>query len=347
MAAPALIGTPLSCLESSGPCSRTEGRPVTHRLVGSSDTLEEVPRGSTFAAVTEHQSGPPLLSLVVLSWNNLDLTKACVDSLRRNTDVGHELIVVDNASTDGSADFARQVSDIAVVNEVNLGFAAGMNSGLRVATGRYVAFINNDTRFPPAWATPILETFESHDDAGIALPAVTAAGNPVSVRETPGSNRVVLPPFGEFPSGVVYVMPTELVRGLGGWNEDYQTASAEDLDLAFTVWAHGYSIVLDERVLIEHESQASVKSLPDRKALYRENLEQFLDRWESIPLGSKPLVSSIDAASLLANQERARTAVIWIRRMLEAREDARGLKRDVEQATAAETERRRWFRSRS
>jgi GT2 family glycosyltransferase len=296
--------------------------------------------------VTENHPEPPDLSLIVLSWENLALTTACVDSLRRNTDVDYELIVVDNGSTDGSREFARDVADFAVTNADNLGFAAGMNSGLRVASGRYVAFINNDTRFPSAWASQVLETFEIHEDVGIVAPAVTAAGNPVTVRDAPGRDRIALTPFGELPSGVVYVMPTELINGLGGWNEDYQTASAEDLDLAFTVWAHGYSIVLDERVLIEHESQASVRKLPDPKALYRENLEQFLDRWESTPLGSTPLVGSIDPETFKANQERALTAVIWIRRMLEARDEARELAARLESGSKPK-KRRYWLITRS
>jgi GT2 family glycosyltransferase len=142
-------------------------------------------------------------------------------------------------------------------------------------------------------------------------------------------------------------MPTDLIRALGGWNEEYKTASAEDLDLAFTVWAHGKDVVLDERVLVEHHSQASVRNLRNRKTLYRENLELFLDRWESIPLGSSPRIDSIDPEAFLANQESARTAIIWVRRMLEAREEARRLRGDLEQRRSAKTNRRRWLRSRS
>lgn len=291
-------------------------------------------------AVTE-----PSLSLVVLSWNNLDLTKKCVDSLRSHTDVKHELIIVDNGSTDGSAEFATSASDKAVTNDSNLGFAAGMNAGLAKATGTNIAFINNDTVFPARWAGQIMETFDDYPDAGIVLPAVTAAGNPVTVRDQPGTERVVLTPFGELPSGVVYVLRADVIRTLGSWNEDYQTASAEDLDLAFTVWAHGLDIVVDERVLVHHESQASVRNLPDRKALYRENLTQFLDRWESMPLGDQPGIDAIDAREFLANQERAQTAIIWIRRMLAAREEARQPSRET---SGPEPVRRRgWFKSRS
>jgi hypothetical protein len=98
--------------------------------------------------------------------------------------------------------------------------------------------------------------------------------------------------------------------------------------------------------LIEHESQASVRKLPDRKALYRENLEQFLDRWESTPLGSTPLVDSIGPETFKANQEHARTAVIWIRRMLEAREEARDSAARLE-SDSKPKKRRYWLISRS
>jgi O-antigen biosynthesis protein len=285
----------------------------------------------------------PTLSLIVLAWNNLEFTEKCVESLRRHTAVPHELVMVDNGSSDGSALFAEAAADVPVLNESNLGFAAGMNAGLAKASGEYVAFINNDTVFPEGWATTILETFVMHPNAGIVLPAVTAAGNQVTVRERPGIDQLVLTPFGELPSGVVYVMKTDVIRALGGWNEEYRTASAEDLDLSFTVWAHGLDIVLDERVLVEHESQASVRLLPDRKVLYKQNLTQFLDRWQSSPLGNRPLLEGTDQETLEAGQEQARLAVIWIRRMLAARAEARTPQQEPE----LPPRRQGWLRSRS
>ncbi len=285
----------------------------------------------------------PSLSLVVLSWENLALTRRCVESLRDGTDVDSELIIVDNGSRDGSAEYASEHADKAVLLEANEGFAKGMNAGLRVATGEYVAFINNDTVFPSGWAAPLITDFNANDNAGIVLPAVTAAGNPVTVRDAPGEAVIVMLPFGEFPSGVVYLLRADVMRALGGWQERYGAASAEDLDLAFTVWAHGLDVILDERVLVEHVSQASVKRLPDRKELYRDNLSRFLDRWESAPIES-PLLPSVDRDELLRNQERARTAVVWIRRMLEAR--ARTHDEGVA-GPASVSRKRRWLRSRS
>ena len=282
----------------------------------------------------------PNLSVVVLAWNKLELTRRCVDAIRSGTSGDYELIIVDNGSTDGGADYAAEAADKAVINSENLGFAAGNNSGLAVATGTHVAFVNNDTVLPAGWDVSLTETLATKLQTGMVLPAVTAAGNPVTVRNEPGETVETLLPFGEFPSGVVVVLRRSQIEGLGGWNEEYERASGEDLDLAFTVWAHGLDVVLDSRVLVEHTSQASMREVPGLAALYRKNLERFLDRWDAGPDG--PILDTIGREDYLRNLARARTAVAWIRRMLAARDEAATLRQEVEKAPT-----RSWLRPRS
>ncbi len=281
----------------------------------------------------------PILSVVVLTWDGGDHLRRCVESLRAHTDVATELVVVDNGSGPDTAAFAASTADVAVRHEENLGFAAGMNAGLAAARGEFVAFVNDDTVFPPGWAGPLLEDFATFPEAGIVIPAVTAAGNPVTVRPEPGTEVTALLPFGEFPSGVVYVMPTGLARALGGWNEAYPRASAEDLDLCFTVWANDLDVVLDTRVLVEHLSQASVRRLPDRKELYRQNLRRFLDRWARAE-PPPPRLPSCPPEVFGRNLGRAQTAVRWIERVLEARD------RTATSPTPTAPKRRRRFRAR-
>lgn len=282
----------------------------------------------------------PNLSVVVLAWNKVELTRRCVDSIRSGTTGDYELIVVDNGSTDGGAEYATEAADKAVINAENLGFAAGNNSGLAVATGTYVAFVNNDTVLPEGWDSSLTEILDTQPQTGMALPAVTAAGNPVTVRNEPGDTVETLLPFGEFPSGVVAVLRRSQIELLGGWNEAYERASGEDLDLAFTIWAHGLDVVVDSRVLVEHASQASMKEVPALAALYRKNLEQFLDRWDAGPDG--PMLDTVSREDYLRNLARARTAVAWIRRMVAARDEAATLRAEVESASS-----RSWLRPRS
>jgi GT2 family glycosyltransferase len=264
-------------------------------------------------------SSLPSLSLVVLTLDNLDLSRRCVESLRATTDVDHELIIVDNGSAPEVERWAQEAADRSILHGANLGFAAGMNAGLRAAGGETVAFVNNDTVFPPGWASTLLATFSAHPGAGIVLPAVTAAGNPVSVRSEPGTEVIVFRPFSEIPSGVVYLMSREVATALGGWNEGYHLATGEDLDLLFTVWVNDLEVVLDTRVLVDHVSQATIKRvLSDRESIRTTNLERFLTRWRT----SEPPPPRLDGCPpevYARNLDHAAAAAGWLGKLIEAR----------------------------
>lgn len=266
----------------------------------------------------------PLLSLVVLAWENLALTKSCVASLRDHTDVPYELIIVDNGSSDEASSWATKAADTPVLHDVNLGFAPGMNSGLAVANGQVVVFINNDTQFPPGWASTLLDTFETHPDAGIVLPAVTGGANPVSVYEEPEDTIRTIDPFTALPSGVVYAMERNFTETIGGWDERYRLASREDLDLLFTTWVAGRSVILDARVLVEHVGNATATTmLDDRDEVWAENWDRFVDKWtdpnlsESFPQADPNLIVA------------ARAAAVWLARWYALHEERKQLRRDL------------------
>jgi len=95
----------------------------------------------------EAQPGPEL-SIVILSWNTSSLLTACLRAIERHPFRGeHEVIVVDNASSDRSADrVADEFPTVRLIrNEANLGYSAGNNLGLRAARGRYLLLLNSDT----------------------------------------------------------------------------------------------------------------------------------------------------------------------------------------------------------
>jgi GT2 family glycosyltransferase len=225
---------------------------------------------------------PSPISIVVLQWNNLEFTQECVGSLRTQSSVEHEIVIVDNGSEDAAASWARSHADRSVLLDRNTGFAKGMNAGLDVVTCETVAFVNNDTQFPADWDRPLNELL-GDDQVGIVAPAVTNGGNASSVRTEPGTVPRTARPFIDLPSGVVYMLRSSYIRSLGGWQEDYQTASAEDLDLLFTVWVTGKHVVIDDRVLVEHTGSATASTqLPNRAKVWRQNRRQFASTWQEM-----------------------------------------------------------------
>ena len=275
------------------------------------------------------------LSIVMPTWNQIDFTVACIESIRANTDVGYELIVVDNGSTAEQATAAEQLADVFVGNTTNRGFAAAMNQGLRAAVGINVAFVNNDTVFPAKWASQLISTFESLPRPGLVLPAVTAAGNQASVRTEPADRITTFPPFRAIPSGVVYLAARSTILDLGGWNERYGTASAEDLDLLFTVWANGLCVALDERVLVHHESAVTASTLPNRNALYKSNRLAFADRWADSDPAGIPRLASCSDEDFAANLEKSRVAGTCMQQWFRTKDLADERARAVRAAEAA------------
>ena len=249
----------------------------------------------------------PELSVVVLAWNNLELTQAFVETVRRNTDVPYELVVVDNGSSWPAPEYACAAADTSVLHERNLGFSMGMNAGLAVARGRWVAFCNNDTRLPPGWASTLLSTACDNPRAGIVVPAVTESQNPINRRGTPGDAVIELSPFDRVPSAVVYLMPAQFVRDVGGWGEEYAIASGEDLDLVFKVWVNDRSVVYDQRVLVDHVGKASAVKLGNWEQRWEWNRRMFLRKWQD-PALDVPRLVDVDDERFAANLADARRA---------------------------------------
>ena len=266
----------------------------------------------------------PIISIIVPVWDEADLTRACAASARAHTGVPFELIGIDNGSAPEAATVVRDLFDVSIRNETNLGFAAAMNQGLEHASGEFVVFLNNDTELPPGWAPPLLEG-ASRTSVGIVVPAVTAAGNQYSVRSAPGPTVTVIEPFTQIPSGVAYVMRRDTAAGLGGWSDDYEVASGEDLDLLFTVWANGLSVLLDERVLIRHHSAATAERLPNRTRLWRGNRARFVAKWRSPSPSAIPRLPGVPDEVFAANLDKAAVAVSWMERWFAAKDELHDL----------------------
>ena len=158
------------------------------------------------------------VSFIIPIFNQLAYTQACLSSLRATLPPGlsHEIILVDDASTDGSRDFLRELAPphIVLLNERNLGYAAANNRGARIAQGEFLALLNNDLVLQPGWFEPMLAAFTQHSRAGlvgnIQLAADTGevdhagvifrdGGYPVHYRE-PLAGAQSRGPYVEFPA---------------------------------------------------------------------------------------------------------------------------------------------------
>ncbi|HUF08315.1 MAG TPA: glycosyltransferase family 2 protein [Rhodothermales bacterium] len=110
----------------------------------------------------------PRVSIIIVSWNALPLLKECLPSVVATDYSNLEIILADNASTDGSAEWVmRELPEVRVVRHpANWKFCKGNNEAVPYASGQYIALLNNDVEVTPDWLSPLVEVLES--DAAVA-----------------------------------------------------------------------------------------------------------------------------------------------------------------------------------
>jgi GT2 family glycosyltransferase len=217
---------------------------------------------------------PPLLSVIILNYNGEPFLRPCLDSLRAQTLPGVEVIVVDNASPDGSAEIvAREYPEVKLLRLAeNRHFCGGNNAGLPLATGRYVAFLNNDTRVVPEWAEEIVRAFGEHPEVGTVACRIVLADQPellnsAGVEWTSGffgrqigalqsaadyaEERLV---FGFEGGGCA--LRREVLDQVGSFDEDFQSHH-EDQDLSFRVLLGGWKCLYAPGATVLHHVSAT------------------------------------------------------------------------------------------
>ena len=214
-----------------------------------------------------------LWSIIIVSYNTKEILGRCLDSLPS----GLEVIVVDNGSKDGSAEFLAGQNIKKVLNQNNLGFAAACNQGARLASGEFLLFLNSDARLNEATLKALAEVFESSPKVGIAAPKLideTAKDEPFAFGCWPTwlgllrGNLKTDASRADWVSGAALAIRRVIFESLGGFDERF-FMYFEDVDLCWRTKALGYDIVISEAASVVHQRGASNSDERLRKKYYR------------------------------------------------------------------------------
>lgn len=242
----------------------------------------------------------PVVSVVVVTFGNRELTRLCLESVRCFTaDVEREVVVVDNGSTDGTPELLQRLAgahgDVRVIlNGENRGFAAATNQGVRAARGQLLCLLNNDTVVTPGWLRTLAGAV--HDDPGLGMvgPVSNAVGNEARVRrgyrdlaELPGwaAARSARLAGRSFPIPMLALFCTVLRREVwervGPLDEQFGAGMFEDDDYSRRVRAAGFALCCRQDVFVHHWQRAGFKLLGEDAylRLYEENRARFRAKW--------------------------------------------------------------------
>jgi GT2 family glycosyltransferase len=239
-------------------------------------------------------------SIVVLTHDNLAFSRMCLTSILENTEYpNYELIVVDNASRDGTIEdlnrLAGMVPNVKVtLNDYNAGFGPGNNQGLASATGDILVLLNNDTIVPCGWLTRLTRHLE---DARIGLigPATNRSCNEAQIDipyQTYGEFQAVARSQGQRHDGERFPIRMPMMfcvafrrdtyERLGPLDERYEIGMFEDEDYALRAKAEGFDVAWTPEVYVHHAYHASIgKLLPtgDYMRLVKLNQGRFEEKW--------------------------------------------------------------------
>ncbi len=217
----------------------------------------------------------PDVSIVIVTWNGKHHLDACLTAVAAQQGIAAETILVDNGSADGTAEFVRTRFPWVWIVELasNRGFAGGNNRGAREASGRYIAFLNNDTIADAGWLRALRDGVD--EEAGFALatsrivymhdPAVIdSAGDGVlrwggAFKRHHGAPAHVADRSDEVfgVCGAACLMPRAVFEELGGFDEDF-FASHEDVDLSYRARLRGSRCRSVANAIVRHHGSATI-----------------------------------------------------------------------------------------
>lgn len=259
-----------------------------------------LPQSSIERGILVPELSDKKISIVILSYKKFaETTEACFRSLTLDPQFPEwEMIIVDN---DSGLDTQRPLEKLAdqhsnirlVLNETNLGFAGGMNTGLREATGDVICLLNSDTMAATGAIERMANRLRSDERVGLVGPVTNAAGNEQKIFiESEGPGELVISEGERFANSgaggrilayrldfCAVVLKREVFEAIGGLDENFGRGYYEDFDYSLSARAAGFDLEVADDAFIYHQGSASFGPVSsDMKALIAANKSRIMQK---------------------------------------------------------------------
>lgn len=231
------------------------------------------------------------VSIIIPTYNQREYVLKCVSSIEKHTPAPFEIIVVDNASKDGTAEAMLRKGGMVRVAALdkNRGFAGGVNHGLMMARGRHIIVLNNDTLVTPGWLDNMMTCLASDPKIGVVGPVTNYIGGDQQIqvpyreveemwsfaathnRPDADKHRIT-----DRLVGFCWLFSRELLERVGYLDEGYAVGNFEDDDWIIRVKLAGYQLAVAGDAFIHHFGSVSMKALGEQDfAVVNKDNEQF------------------------------------------------------------------------
>lgn len=214
--------------------------------------------------------------IIIPVWNQHEMTRECVDSIRSNSGYPFRLIMVDNGSDDVTAGYLKRLEPIGAViirNYRNLGFAKAVNQGLAASDAPYVCIMNNDTIAAEGWLREMVGVMESHPDIGVLNPSSNTLGQSSGGEKSGGVQEM------STCRGFCMLLRREVIGKVGLLDESFDIGFFEETDYCKRAASKGYVMARAKAAYVYHKESQSFNKRSDREELFKRNEKIYFERW--------------------------------------------------------------------
>ena len=273
-------------------------------LAEDSRHYQYIVKAASRQAVSELQKTAPLVSIIILTCNQLEYTRKCLQSICDHTDPSVEIIFVDNGSSDGTAEYLqKQIEQKTrggairlIQNTENRGFAAGNNQGMAVARGDYILLMNNDIVVTAGWLDRLIACARRNPRVGMVGPRSNYVSGPqlveavdYDIQTLEGLDRYAATLSEQCAGkdrrlirvvGFCMLIKRAVIEAIGGMDDRYGLGNFEDDDFSLRAALAGFESRMAEDSFVHHFGSRTFigEKIDYRQSLLR-NWELFKEKW--------------------------------------------------------------------
>lgn len=278
---------------------------VKHQKINDSFISVDNNESSSLIPVTLPLYDHPAVSIIIPAYNAWEINYQCVQSIIENTQgVAYEVIIADDCSTDTTKDCETILKNIVHIRtKENLGFLKNCNNAAKYAKGKYILFLNNDTKVTHNWLSPLVNLIESDATIGMVgskfiypdgqlqeaggIIWQDASGWNYGHKQNPQSPEYNYVKEVDYISGACILLKKIVWEKIGGFDERYSPAYCEDSDIAFTLRSMGYKVMYQPLSEIIHYEGFSHGTIIDDnttgiKSYQKINNTKFKEKWKDV-----------------------------------------------------------------
>jgi GT2 family glycosyltransferase len=248
----------------------------------------------------------PKVSVIIVNYNGEGLMRGCLQALERQGLGDFEVVIVDNASTDGSLDeirsFLKESSIASMIKLIpsgkNLGFAGGNIEGLKYTSGEYIALLNNDTEPDARWLEELVKAMDTDPESGICASKMIVHGTDVIDSVGTGFSTALKGfDVGEGEASFLYnkrryvfgacggaaLYRRKMIEEVGFFDKDFFLIH-EDIDLNFRAHLHGWKVLYVPEAIVYHRVKSSIGRMSDMAVYYTLRNSEWV-RIKNTPFG--------------------------------------------------------------